>query len=369
MEPNAVFQRTKEHCLMGIHGTVRRSTDGDFIHANVDIDLIIEEAPQHGSYAAKDKPTEIFHIIEHFCLGKRRLHLFGRDSTLRPGWLTVGSELSASNFDPRLYASNFTRDPNGLLLGSTEEIERLRPKSPPPRHPNPTAVNVTTSNSTCPLTDPGSISAGSSLCLTTARTNNLIVPTSGSAGFPGRRIAPFGGIKSLIKPPCSQQSLLGLPSLIQSGSNRGGGSGGIRIPLNIQNNYLSPAASSSRNLVGLHSAATVTHQQSIRPTNCTPWEPSSNFALALVAAAAGSRHLGNAASLMSSTSTRGSSRTSLPDSPLISNLLSTGKLNPAVLALVNSATPNSLAGGLTLFNNILRGCNTTSSKHSQPQWR
>jgi hypothetical protein len=34
-EPNAVLQRTKEHCLMGIKGTVRRSTDGDFIHANV----------------------------------------------------------------------------------------------------------------------------------------------------------------------------------------------------------------------------------------------------------------------------------------------------------------------------------------------
>lgn len=68
---------------MGIHGTVRRSTDGDFIHANLDIDLIINEAKPPGSYAAKDKPTEIFHIIEHFCQGRRRLHLFGRDSTLR----------------------------------------------------------------------------------------------------------------------------------------------------------------------------------------------------------------------------------------------------------------------------------------------
>ena len=59
---------------------VRRSTDGDFIHANVDIDLIIDEEPKYG---VKDKPVEIFHIIEHFCLGKRRLHLFGRDSTIR----------------------------------------------------------------------------------------------------------------------------------------------------------------------------------------------------------------------------------------------------------------------------------------------
>ncbi|TMS22889.1 N6-adenosine-methyltransferase non-catalytic subunit [Larimichthys crocea] len=60
-----------EHCLMGIKGTVRRSTDGDFIHANVDIDLIITEEPEMGNV---EKPVEIFHIIEHFCLGRRRLH-------------------------------------------------------------------------------------------------------------------------------------------------------------------------------------------------------------------------------------------------------------------------------------------------------
>ncbi|VDK39428.1 unnamed protein product [Taenia asiatica] len=133
LEPGAVLQRTKEHCLMGIHGTVRRSVDGDFIHANLDIDLIISEAKAPGTYGDRDKPTEIFHIIEHFCLGRRRLHLFGRDSTLRAGWLTVGSELSASNFDAQVYTSYFAREPNGHLVGSSDEIERLRPKSPPPQ--------------------------------------------------------------------------------------------------------------------------------------------------------------------------------------------------------------------------------------------
>lgn len=54
---------------MGIKGTVRRSTDGDFIHANIDIDLIISEENECGSL---DKPVEIFYIIEHFCLGRRR---------------------------------------------------------------------------------------------------------------------------------------------------------------------------------------------------------------------------------------------------------------------------------------------------------
>jgi hypothetical protein len=38
----------KEHCLMGIKGTVRRSTDGHIIHANIDTDVIIAEEPPYG---------------------------------------------------------------------------------------------------------------------------------------------------------------------------------------------------------------------------------------------------------------------------------------------------------------------------------
>ena len=33
----------QEHCLMGIKGTVRRNQDGHFIHANIDLDIIISE--------------------------------------------------------------------------------------------------------------------------------------------------------------------------------------------------------------------------------------------------------------------------------------------------------------------------------------
>lgn len=127
VEPRAVLARTKEHCLMGIKGTVRRSTDGDFIHANVDIDLIIDDEPEPGCL---DKPVEMFHIAEHFCLGKRRLHIFGRDSSIRPGWLTIGPDLSNSNYDWNLHQSFFA---DGLTTGCTDRIEQLRPKSPPPK--------------------------------------------------------------------------------------------------------------------------------------------------------------------------------------------------------------------------------------------
>lgn len=35
---------------MGIKGTVRRSTDGHIIHANIDTDVIIAEEPPYGQF-------------------------------------------------------------------------------------------------------------------------------------------------------------------------------------------------------------------------------------------------------------------------------------------------------------------------------
>ena len=40
--------------------------------------------------------------------------------------------MTTSNFDPATYASYF-KEPNGTLTGCTDDIERLRPKSPPPK--------------------------------------------------------------------------------------------------------------------------------------------------------------------------------------------------------------------------------------------
>eukprot|EP01105_Mastigella_eilhardi_P006526 TRINITY_DN1806_c0_g1_i1.p1 TRINITY_DN1806_c0_g1~~TRINITY_DN1806_c0_g1_i1.p1 ORF type:complete len:459 (-),score=62.80 TRINITY_DN1806_c0_g1_i1:31-1407(-) len=104
-EPDWIFQHTKEHCLMGIKGTVRRNKDGHIIHTNIDTDVIISEEPPPGSC---EKPTEMYQHIEHFCLGLRRLELFGEDHNIRPGWVTIGDKISSSNFSAALYASFFT---------------------------------------------------------------------------------------------------------------------------------------------------------------------------------------------------------------------------------------------------------------------
>ncbi|XP_031503569.1 N6-adenosine-methyltransferase non-catalytic subunit MTB [Nymphaea colorata] len=145
-DSHTLFQRSKEHCLMGIKGTVRRSTDGHIIHANIDTDIIIAEEPPYGSTA---KPEDLYRIIEHFALGRRRIELFGEDHNIRAGWLTVGKGLTSSNFNSEGYIRNFA-DKDGKvwqggggrnpppdaphLVATTPEIENLRPKSPPQKN-------------------------------------------------------------------------------------------------------------------------------------------------------------------------------------------------------------------------------------------
>ncbi|KAG2707712.1 hypothetical protein I3760_05G160300 [Carya illinoinensis] len=163
-DSHTLFQHSKEHCLMGIKGTVRRSTDGHIIHANIDTDVIIAEEPPYGSTL---KPEDMYRIVEHFALGRRRLELFGEDHNIRSGWLTVGKGLSSSNFNAEAYVRNFG-DKDGKvwqggggrnpppeaphLVMTTPEIEALRPKSPMKnqqqlQQQQSTSISLTTANS------------------------------------------------------------------------------------------------------------------------------------------------------------------------------------------------------------------------------
>ncbi|GAA5892708.1 hypothetical protein JCM8208_005890 [Rhodotorula glutinis] len=175
-EPVSLFNPTLEHCLMGIRGTVRRSTDSFLVHCNVDTDVIVWE----GDPLDPDlKPPELQSLIENFCLGTRRLHLYGSPHALRRGWLTVGAHAgdetysAASNVrpvegegeleeqrtrwgEPREFSredweARWKRPgalevtPTGAvdkvesLLPFVEELDALRPKSPPPRNGLPSS--------------------------------------------------------------------------------------------------------------------------------------------------------------------------------------------------------------------------------------
>ncbi len=133
----SLLVRTKEHCLMGIKGSVRRNRDGHLIHCNVHTDLVVAEQPTDPLSTAK--PEEMYTIMEQFCLGRRRLELFGSPRNIRPGWVTVGKDLPGTTYDAAQYLAWMAvpgMNPDGTpcaghLVGSTPLIEELRPKTPP----------------------------------------------------------------------------------------------------------------------------------------------------------------------------------------------------------------------------------------------
>lgn len=148
----SLLHTSVQHCLMGIRGTVVRSTDSFFVHCNVDTDVILWPGESlegdGGAIAPTKKPHELYTIAENFCLGTRRLELFGTNRNIRRGWLTVGNELGPEHpeWDDKrgaeplshVYRSHFTTDPPGCplhmrtnLLPYSEVCDNLRPKTPP----------------------------------------------------------------------------------------------------------------------------------------------------------------------------------------------------------------------------------------------
>ncbi|GJE89455.1 MT-A70-domain-containing protein [Phanerochaete sordida] len=146
----SLLTRTKQHCLMGIRGTVRRSTDSWFVHCNVDTDVLIWEGDSSDPTL---KPPEMYTLIENFCLGLRRLEIFGRARTLRPGWVSalaegeeariedalgedaqMEDEDSPVKWDRESYEAGLrelaTKAGGKFVVPMTNEIDALRPKSP-----------------------------------------------------------------------------------------------------------------------------------------------------------------------------------------------------------------------------------------------
>ncbi|KAG8944923.1 hypothetical protein FRC04_001364 [Tulasnella sp. 424] len=86
------------------------------------------------------KPPEMYTLIENFCLGLRRLEIFGRPYSLRPGWVTCGDfeltpdlidETGAREWDQTVWESEPPRDGLGrAVVPMSQEIDILRPKSP-----------------------------------------------------------------------------------------------------------------------------------------------------------------------------------------------------------------------------------------------
>ena len=124
---------------MGIKGTVRRATDGHIIHSNIDTDIIVSEEMPFGSVR---KPEEMYLIIERFCLGRRRLELFGEDHNIRNGWVTLGLGLSSSNLDPLVSFPSLVHQPCTIRFDSINQAGLCRCNLNPGELPEPCALTM-----------------------------------------------------------------------------------------------------------------------------------------------------------------------------------------------------------------------------------
>lgn len=148
--------RKQWHCWMCITGTVRRSTDNDLIHCNIDTDLQIEhnspKSPLQGYNNAV--PEAIYTVAENFSNSNRRLHIipcrtgYKLPVKMRKGWVIMLPDVIVDNFDPVEYEAQmyikslvkYKNAPGGqhgqnrqlaqYLVPQTSDIEALRPKSP-----------------------------------------------------------------------------------------------------------------------------------------------------------------------------------------------------------------------------------------------
>jgi hypothetical protein len=105
----------------------------------IDTDVIIWEGD---SADPTRKPPEMYTLIENFCLGTRRLEVFGKARTsFRRGWVTVlmeGQEVTRDMESLKWEKESWEASVKELATGAggkyvvpmTPEIEALRPKSP-----------------------------------------------------------------------------------------------------------------------------------------------------------------------------------------------------------------------------------------------
>lgn len=121
MYEKSVLEKQQWHCWMCITGTVRRSTDNDLIHCNVDTDLQIESpslitSPSSPKPQGKNAcPEQIYKVAENFSNSNRRLHIIpsrlGYDThiKLRPGWIIMGPDVLVNNFKPEEYKEELVK--------------------------------------------------------------------------------------------------------------------------------------------------------------------------------------------------------------------------------------------------------------------
>lgn len=127
IDKTRLFVPTTWHCLMGLKGTLRRSTDNDLINCNIDTDVIIESPGQKVDVV----PEQIYNLIENFTSMKRKIFIMPFETSerlpVRPrkGWVTLApNAFTLGTFNAEDYRTR-------SLIPFDGETDKLRPKTPP----------------------------------------------------------------------------------------------------------------------------------------------------------------------------------------------------------------------------------------------
>ncbi|KAG5359548.1 N6-adenosine-methyltransferase IME4 [Yarrowia sp. C11] len=93
------LNHSKEHVLIGVKG------NPEWLTCGLDVDTVVSNARDKSQ-----KPDELYDIVERMVgRSSRKLELFGRENNLRPGWLTVGSQLNGVNISEPDLAERYER--------------------------------------------------------------------------------------------------------------------------------------------------------------------------------------------------------------------------------------------------------------------
>ncbi|OBA23141.1 MT-A70-domain-containing protein [Metschnikowia bicuspidata var. bicuspidata NRRL YB-4993] len=81
------LNHSKEHLLVGVKG------NPVWLNRKIDIDFIVS-----GTRETLRKPDELYGIVERLVgIHARKLEIFGRDNNIRPGWITIGNQLTGTS--------------------------------------------------------------------------------------------------------------------------------------------------------------------------------------------------------------------------------------------------------------------------------
>lgn len=121
------LNHSKEHLLVGLKGNPK------WINKHIDVDLIVSMTRE-----TSRKPDELYGIAERLAgTHARKLEIFGRDHNTRPGWFTIGNQLTGNciyEMDVERKYQEFMKSKTGTSHTGTKKIDKKQPSKLQQQH-------------------------------------------------------------------------------------------------------------------------------------------------------------------------------------------------------------------------------------------